>query len=431
MRYDKASFSYVLLIASTHTHTHTHAFSWCRCHRKVGYRPIPTRRFSSYLDNLGGVPLEGGGGGGEGGSNSGGVGGGNDYYKMDNGSNDGYYVGSSSSPSFEAMDGAMPSQIMQQFQNIGARSNKAKLKKEKMDNDDNDINTFQSTDDDNDKDEVGFANNNESLTPNESIDNIKDYTSAVNNEINDDKIGNESLISEEVASDSRDYTSAMSALQTSKTDLKNQLKTYNRERSSDKLKQLTQRTEERTRRVADEIKQKLNQAQLKVDETVEQASDVILEYIELEKGRQIALEELLESLTLSIEVKIAALEADNKIRSGLSKARTNVKSTEIGRRGIVTQLDILLQEKETRVSAIEEALLVNLQDCVRELESIKLGSVRRQRIMENTLSRIIRSELSSTDPYDWSDVEALELVANDVIKEVQGAEAKISTLQDR
>ena len=209
------------------------------------------------------------------------------------------------------------------------------------------------------------------------------------------------------------------------------MKTYNRERSSDKLKQLTQRTEERTRRVADEIKQKLNQAQLKIDETVEQASDVILEYIELEKGRQIALEELLESLTLSIEVKIAALEADNKIRSGLSKARTNVKSTEIGRRGIVTQLDILLQEKETRVSAIEEALLVNLQDCVRELESIKLGSVRRQRIMENTLSRIIRSELSSTDPYDWSDVEALELVANDVIKEVQGAEAKISTLQDR
>lgn len=232
-----------------------------------------------------------------------------------------------------------------------------------------------------------------SLAPvqNENVTSDAQYTISTDIDINDEK-----------------YQDALEVLKDTKNVIINGIdqSTYERQIAAEKIRR------ER------ELKEDEYWSEEKIGDLIDSVSSFMSAYIKDEYKRQLANYDLITALLSSVETRTQKLVSEEKITTELQKVLSKLSSGKIS-----SQISSLLAKKEKAI-LVEEELILTLKECVRELEIILNASRERQGRMEDAIA--LRKE-----PFQMSDLEALEsLLAND-FENVLETEDKISSLISR
>lgn len=99
--------------------------------------------------------------------------------------------------------------------------------------------------------------------------------------------------------------------------------------------------------------------------------------------------------------------------------------------GVIAQnLEEIIDRKQT-VSAIETDLVADLFDCLVELEIILDDARARVALMEMALHGLARPETRSSTPYEWKDIEKMEILLEQAAENVATSEQRIRELSVR
>jgi hypothetical protein len=151
--------------------------------------------------------------------------------------------------------------------------------------------------------------------------------------------------------------------------------------------------------------------------------ELLVSRIELEAIRQEQTGQLMNALQESIASKEYDIANEEKFINEILEVRSRLKP------GAVAQnLDDLVEQKRM-IIAIEQALVDSLFECLLELQKISEDAQARAARIDAALNRMRRPVASA--PYEWKDIEDMEMVLEQAGEEVLAAEKRIRKLSQR
>jgi hypothetical protein len=150
--------------------------------------------------------------------------------------------------------------------------------------------------------------------------------------------------------------------------------------------------------------------------------ELLVSEIELEATREEQIVQLMNALQESIAAKEYDIANEKKITNEMADVRSKLKP------GIVAQtLDHLVEQKR-KVGAIEQELVNDLFECLLELQIILEDARARAATIDAVLNRMVRPETQASTPYEWRDIEAMEMVLERAAEDVIASEKRIRKL---
>lgn len=160
-------------------------------------------------------------------------------------------------------------------------------------------------------------------------------------------------------------------------------------------------------------------------EQVSRIVDLLVAEIELEVKRQEDMIQLMDSLEELVAAKEGDIAEDKKIANEMIDVRSKLKH------GLIAEnLDKEVEQKLS-LAAIDQELVNDLFGCLIDLQSLFEDAQDRSARTSQSLDDFVRPETRESDPYDWSDIEKMELVFEQAADNVAGAETRIRELSAR
>lgn len=160
-------------------------------------------------------------------------------------------------------------------------------------------------------------------------------------------------------------------------------------------------------------------------EQVSRIVDLLVSEIELEVQRQEDMVQLMDSLQDMVAAKECDIAEDKKIANEMIDVRSKLKN------GLIAEnLDKEVEQKLS-VAAIDQELVNDLFGCLIDLQNLLEDAQDRATRTSQALDDFVRPETSASKPYDWSDIEAMELVFEQAADNVAAAEERIRELSER
>jgi hypothetical protein len=151
--------------------------------------------------------------------------------------------------------------------------------------------------------------------------------------------------------------------------------------------------------------------------------ELLVSRIGLEAVRQEQTWQLMNSLQQSIASKEYEIANEEKFINEILEVRSKLKP------GAVAQnLDDLVEQKRT-MNVIEQALVDSLFECLLELDKISEDARARAARIDAALNRMRRPVASA--PYEWKDIEDMEIVLEQASEEILAAEKRIRKFSQR
>lgn len=175
----------------------------------------------------------------------------------------------------------------------------------------------------------------------------------------------------------------------------------------------------------DELNYKITETQNKIDEEVLSISISLRSILDMKKDRHAEILVLISNLLSSVSTKEAEIDAEELITREMVTVRKKVKQGTIA-----SQLDSVIEQKQ-KVTAIERAIVSDLNECVQELQVILEESKGRAKILEETVNRFVSPDVRTDVPYEWSDIEEMESVLEGAAEDVTVYEKKVVAIRDR
>ena len=155
---------------------------------------------------------------------------------------------------------------------------------------------------------------------------------------------------------------------------------------------------------------------------LERMVELLVSEIELEAAREEQIVQLMNALQESIAAKEYDIANEKKITNEMADVRSKLKP------GIVAQtLDHLVEQKR-KVGAIEQELVNDLFECLLELQIILEDARARAATIDAVLNRMVRPTTQASTPYEWRDIEAMEMVLERAAEGVIASEKRIRKL---
>lgn len=155
-------------------------------------------------------------------------------------------------------------------------------------------------------------------------------------------------------------------------------------------------------------------------------TELFKEAIGGEVNRQTLISNLIGLLCRAVETKEEEITSEMKITADMKGVLGALKE------GSISENLRNLVEIREKVCAIDEALLADLHDCVRELELILSDSQERSTLLKSTFEGVTRPEAMTTDQEEWSDsIDHMENVLDIAAVNVEAAENRIQFLKTR
>jgi hypothetical protein len=160
-------------------------------------------------------------------------------------------------------------------------------------------------------------------------------------------------------------------------------------------------------------------------EQVSRIVDLLVAEIELEVKRQEDMVQLMDSLQELVAAKECDIAEDKKIANEMIDVRSKLKD------GLIAEnLDKEVEQKLS-LAAIDHELVNDLFGCLIDLQSLLEDAQDRSACTSQSLEDFVRPETRESNPYDWSDIERMELVLEQAADNVAGAETRIRELSAR
>lgn len=135
--------------------------------------------------------------------------------------------------------------------------------------------------------------------------------------------------------------------------------------------------------------------------------------------------QFMDSLRELIESKKIDIANDEKITREMTEARMKLREG-----AIADNLDIEVEQRLS-VAVIEQELVNVLSECLEDLQGLTEDARSRAARTKATLEGLNRPDTRSSNPYDWTDIEEMELVLEQAAINVAGAEKRIQELSQR
>uniref|UniRef100_A0A7S2KD25 Uncharacterized protein n=1 Tax=Leptocylindrus danicus TaxID=163516 RepID=A0A7S2KD25_9STRA len=201
---------------------------------------------------------------------------------------------------------------------------------------------------------------------------------------------------------------------------------YEREKAAERIAELKAKMDQEMNIINLELEEVLMEVQKKIDTELYRISELFKDAIGGEVNRQTLISSLIELLCRAIETKEEEINAEMKITMDMKNVLSALKE------GTISENLYNLVEIREKVCSIDEALLADLNDCVRELELILEDSKERQKLLEVTFEGVMRPEACTAEQEEWADsLDHMETVLDIAAVNVETAENKIQFLKTR
>ena len=147
--------------------------------------------------------------------------------------------------------------------------------------------------------------------------------------------------------------------------------------------------------------------------------------IELEVAREEATIQLMDALEELIAAKEFDIDNDKRITKEMMEVRSKLKEGTLA-----VDLDRLVDQKLS-VAVIEQEIVNDLSECLIHLQNMLEDARDRAARAAQALEGLQRPETRSSSPYEWTDIEEMELVLQQAAESVGGTEQRIRELSQR
>jgi len=227
----------------------------------------------------------------------------------------------------------------------------------------------------------------------------------------------------------RSYTASREALKISKDRAMARMErsAYAKEKAEQKIAAIRSKMEKEIENVEMNLRAKIDEAQLKLDEDVARICSLLQEAIFSERAREVRIRELVEMLKFAIADKVAEISREEGIFAQMTEVRSSHRPGKIA-----TQLDALLDQKRSLLD-IENQLLVDMSECLTEMISVLDDCRVRSSKFDEVLNRITRQKPIAAQAgemtYQWLDIEEMENVLHRAATTATLSDKKIRGLQ--
>jgi len=223
----------------------------------------------------------------------------------------------------------------------------------------------------------------------------------------------------------RSYATTCEALRESKarTEKRMSRSNYESTKAIEKIDRLRRKFELAQKEIEEELKEKLAEQQVKIDEEVEQYTRVLQSEIRLEASRESEIVETINILNEKLSAKMILTAKEDQIFAEMQQVRSKLAPG-----SIASQLDEMMEQKR-RATQIDLDLVANLKASLVDLESVLEAGQRRSALLTSKLLGLAKPKADAA--YEWSDFEEIEASLNEAAENMKTAEGCLRKRQER